>query len=168
MPFHSHPALSCTAQIGIQHPAPSCSAQDLLPAMLTTAWGQPALCHSDSTKALCCFPGKPQRRPLGSRCPSVLSLCPHHASCAAQPSSFAPRRPNVPGRRLGHHPGMKHPLRAWGREPATWGWRRQHCWSLRWGNVFLISACRKAWGGQRGDEHGSASSPLRAFLGTAS
>ena len=63
-------------------PAPSCSAQDLLPAMLTTAQGQPALCHSDSTKALCCFPGKPQRRPLGSRCPSVLSLCPHHASCA--------------------------------------------------------------------------------------
>lgn len=43
MPFHSHPALSKSEQAGIHHPAPSCSAQHLLPATLTTAWGQPAL-----------------------------------------------------------------------------------------------------------------------------
>lgn len=154
----------------IQHPAPSCSAQDLRPAMLTTARGQPAPCHSERTKALCCFPGEPWRRALGCCCFSVLTTCPHHASRAAQPSPFAPWRANTLGRWLGHQPGMKHPLRAWGREPATRGWRRQHCQLLWRGNVFFISACHKVGGGRRGDkrEHGSASSPLGAFLDTAS
>lgn len=114
MPVHSRPALSYSAQAGIQHPA-----LDLLPVTLTTAWGQPGLLPLRQDRGSLLLPWRALEESTGMPLLLRTGQVPHGASHSSAISLF--------------------PL---GSKGSGQGWsicRRQCCHFPWWGNVVSLS-----------------------------